>query len=154
MDNEQRKEIEKELWAWGSALKDCERRRREIKRLLEQAADAENVLHSQIITGIPHGTDVGDPTGKAVIMRDNTLRRIAQLTDEINAIMQRKERMDELISRLPENMQSLLEMRHVRGWRMSIEIPMHTYITRQSAHRWYNAALEMLLHYVTKDGVE
>ena len=51
------------MWEWGTALKDCERRRAEIRRLMDQASDADNVLKAQVLTGMPRGGGVGDPCG-------------------------------------------------------------------------------------------
>lgn len=87
MEKVERDAIVRRLREWGSALEDCERKQREITRLLEQADSADEMLRAQVLTAMPKGSDVGDPTCKAVLMRDEALRRVDQLLDDIHAIM-------------------------------------------------------------------
>ena len=147
MEQTERRHVEKLLWEWGSALKDCERRRMEIRRLMEQAEDAENVLHAQVLTGMPAGGEVSDPTANAVHMREHPLRRVDQLTAEINGIMARKDKMDAIIGLLPEEQQRLVHMRYVRGMEVSVRIPMQLHADRKTVYRWHQQALEIVANY-------
>lgn len=147
MEQTERRHVEKLLWEWGSALKDCERRRMEIRRLMEQAEDAENVLHAQVLTGMPAGGEVSDPTANAVHMRDHALRRVDQLTAEINGIMARKDKLDAIIGLLPENQRRVLYMRYVRGLDVSVRIPRSLYADRKTVYRWHQQAVEFVANY-------
>ncbi|MGI5885530.1 MAG: hypothetical protein ACOX83_11310, partial [Candidatus Spyradocola sp.] len=84
----------------------------------------------------------------AVQMRDDALRRVNQLTAEINESMDRKAEMDAAVRALPDNLQRLLYMRYVRGWSVSYKIPQMLYADRRSVYRWHEQALEMMSHYV------
>ena len=149
----ERKRIEKLLWEWGTALKDCERRQTEIRRLMEQAEDADCVLRAQVITGMPRGGGVGDPTASAITMKDNALQRVKTLTDEINAVMARKEKLDAIIRLLPENRQTLLDMRYRRGMSVSVEIPLRMHISERTATYWMTETLEKIADYCGRFGV-
>lgn len=144
----ERKEIERIMWEWGTALKDCERRRAEIRRLMDQASDADNVLKAQVLTGMPRGGGVGDPTAAAVTMKDNALQRVTVLTDEINAIMQRKERIDTIIRLLPESRQRLLDLRYCQGKSISVEIPLKMHISERTANYWKAESLRIIAAYL------
>ena len=144
MTEADRDALVRRLWAWGNTLDGCERRRHEINRLLRQASDAENILHAQVITGMPRGGGTSDPTAQAVQMRDDALRRVNQLTAEINESMDRKAEMDAAVRALPDNLQRLLYMRYVRGWTLTIKIPQMLYVSSATAKRWHDAALEKM----------
>jgi DNA-directed RNA polymerase specialized sigma24 family protein len=147
MTEADRDALVRRLWEWGNTLDGCERRRHEINRLLRQASDAENILHAQVITGMPRGGGTGDPTAQAVQMRDDALRRVNQLTAEINESMDRKAEMDAAVRALPDNLQRLLYMRYVRGWSVSYKIPKMLFADRKTVYRWHEDALEQLSCY-------
>ena len=133
------------LWEWGSALDDCERRRREIYRLQQQAIDADQFGANGIYSFAPRCASVGDPTGKAVVMKEQSLERINVLVDEINAVMARKAEIDVLVSMLPEAQQRLLNMRYVQGMQISDQIPKALHADRRTVYRWHDAILSKLL---------
>lgn len=116
----------------------------EIRRLMEQAEDAENVLRARVITGMPSGGGVSEPTANAVHMRDHALRRVDQLTAEINGIMARKDHMDAIIGQLPEAQSRLLYMRYARGLDVSTRIPMALHADRRTIYRWHMHALKFV----------
>lgn len=153
MGQAEREELIRRLWEWGGALDGCERRRHEINRLLRQAGDAENILRAQVVTGMPRSGGVGDPTAQAVQMRDEALRRVRTLTEEINVIMESKAEMDAAVGVLPDNLQRLLWMRYVRGWTLTVKIPQALYADRRTVYRWHQQAVERLSHNVPKLGV-
>ena len=136
------------MWEWGTALKDCERRRAEIRRLMEQAEDADNVLRAQVLTGMPRGGGTSDPTAAAVTMKDNALQRVNTLTNDINCIMKRKERIDAIISTLPESRQTLLDLRFKQGKSLNIEIPLKMHISERTANYWMAESLRSIAVYL------
>ena len=146
--NEERRALNKMLWEWGTALKDCERRRTEIKRLIGQAEDADCVLKAQVITGMPRGGGVGDPTAAAITMKDNALQRVKVLTDEINAIMARKEKIDAIIGTMPQSYQTLLDLRFRQGKTLAIEIPLKMHISERTATYWMAECLRTIAVYL------
>ena len=154
IDKAERRRVERLLWSWGTALQDCERRRAEMRRLTEQAEDAECVLRAQALTGMPSGGSVGDPTASAVQMRDDAMRRVNALAEEINAIMARKAQMDAIIGMLPEREQELLTMRYVRRMHISLEIPRKVHASKRTVHYWMSDAIEKIALFCTKFGVQ
>ena len=148
MTKEDRAIAVRQLWAWGSALDDCERKQREITRLLEQADSADVMLRAQVLTAMPKGSDVGDPTCKAVLMRDDALRRVDQLLDDIHAIMAGKADTDAQVDKLDPNLKRLLYLRYVRGWGLSYRIPQALHADRRTVYRWHERALEKMSHNV------
>lgn len=148
MEKVERDAIVRRLWEWGSALEDCERKQREITRLLEQADSADVMLRAQVLTAMPKGSDVGDPTCKAVMMRDDALRRVDQLLDDIHAIMAGKADTDAQVDKLEPNLKRLLYLRYVRGWGLSYRIPQALHADRRTVYRWHERALEKMSHNV------
>lgn len=148
MEKAERDAIVRRLWAWGSALEDCERKQREITRLIEQADSADVMLRAQVLTAMPKGFDVGDPTCKAVLMRDEALRRVDQLLDDIHAIMAGKADTDAQVDKLDPNLKRLLYLRYVRGWGLSYRIPQALHADRRTVYRWHERALEKMSHNV------
>lgn len=148
MEKVERDAIVRRLWAWGSALEDCERKQREITRLLEQADSADVMLRAQVLTAMLKGSDVGDPTCKAVLMRDDALRRVDQLLDDIHAIMAGKADTDAQVDKLDPNLKRLLYLRYVRGWGLSYRIPQALHADRRTVYRWHERALEKMSHNV------
>lgn len=148
MEKAERDAIVRRLWEWGSALEDCERKQREITRLLEQADSADVMLRAQVLTAMPKGSDVGDPTCKAVMMRDDALRRVDQLLDDIHAIMAGKADTDAQVDKLEPNLKRLLYLRYVRGWGLSYRIPQTLHADRRTVYRWHERALEKMSHNV------
>lgn len=144
MEKAERDAIVRRLWAWGSALEDCERKQREITRLLEQADSADVMLRAQVLTAMPKGSDGGDPTCKAVLMRDEALRRVDQLLDDIHAIMAGKADTDAQVDKLDPNLKRLLYLRYVRGWGLSYRIPQALHADRRTVYRWHERALEKM----------
>lgn len=154
MNDTDRDILRRRLWEWGDALSGCERRRAEINRLRAQAEDAQTVLGAQVITGMPHASNTGDPTARYVLMRDNAVQRIERLTDEINSIMAAKAEMDDIIRTLPETYQQLLWMRYVRGWTLTIKIPQVLHIADRTAKYWHADALEKIAPYCPFLGID
>lgn len=148
MEKVERDAIVRRLWKWGSALEDCERKQREITRLLEQADSADVMLRAQVLTAMPKGSDVGDPTCKAVLMRDDALRRVDQLLDDIHAIMAGKADTDAQVDKLDPSLKRLLYLRYVRGWGLSYRIPQALHADRRTVYRWHERALEKMSHNV------
>ena len=146
MTKEDRAIAVRQLWAWGSALEDCERKQRELTRLLEQADTADVMLRAQVLTAMPKGSDVGDPTCKALLMRDEALRRVDQLLDEINTIMAGKADTDAQVEQLEPHLKRLLYLRYVRGWGLSYRIPQALHADRKTVYRWHEQALEKMPH--------
>ena len=144
MTKEDRAIAVRQLWAWGSALDDCERKQREIQRLLEQVDNAEGVLRAQVLTAMPKGSGVTDPTAKAAVVRDEALHRVGQLMDEINTIMAGKADMDAQVDKLDPNLKRLLHLRYVRGWGLSYRIPQALHADRRTVYRWHERALEKM----------
>lgn len=144
MEKVERDAIVRRLWEWGSALEDCERKQREITRLLEQADSADVMLRAQVLTAMPKGSDVGDPTCKAVLMRDDALRRVDQLLDDIHAIMAGKADTDAQVDKLDPNLKRLLYLRYVRGWGLSYRIPQALHADRRTVYRWHEQVLEKM----------
>lgn len=148
MEQAERKRINMLLWQWGTALEDCERRREEIRRLMAQAEDATCVLRAQALTAMPRGSGVSDPTAAAVRMKDDALQRVAVLTEEINAIMARKVKMDAVIGMLPESRQTLLNLRYKRGMGLTTQIPMRMHISERTAFYWRDEILDYLCSFL------
>lgn len=144
MEKAERDAIVRRLWEWGSALEDCERKQREITRLLEQADSADVMLRAQVLTAMPKGSDVGDPTCKAVMVRDDALRRVDQLLDDIHAIMAGKADTDAQVDKLEPNLKRLLYLRYVRGWGLSYRIPQALHADRRTVYRWHEQVLEKM----------
>lgn len=144
MTKEERAIAVRRLWAWGSALDDCKRKQREIQRLLEQAETADGVLRAQALTAMPKGSDVTDPTAKAAVVRDEALRRVGQLMDEINTIMAGRADMDAQVEQLEPHLKRLLYLRYVRGWGLSYRIPQALHADRRTVYRWHEQVLEKM----------
>lgn len=147
MDQEERRRINRMLWEWGTALKDCERRRGEIMELMAQAEDAECVLKAQVLNGMPRGSGVADPTAAAAQMREHALVRVDALAGEINAIMAHKEKLDAIIGLLPESRQTLLDLRYKRGLSLAVEIPMRMHASERTVTYWMADALEKIAEF-------
>ena len=137
MTKEDRAIAVRQLCVWGSALDDCKRKQREIQRLLEQAEYANGVLRAQVLTAMPKGSDVTDPTAKAAVVRDEALHRVGQLMDEINTIMAGKADMDAHVEQLEPHLKRLLYLRYVRGWGLSYRIPQALHADRKTVYRWH-----------------
>lgn len=146
MEKAERDAIVRRLWEWGSALDDCKRKQREIQRLLEQAEYANGVLRAQVLTAMPKGSDVTDPTAKAAVVRDEALHRVGQLMDEINTIMAGKADTDAQVEQLEPHLRRLLYLRYVRGWGLSYRIPQALHADRKTVYRWHEQALEKMPH--------
>lgn len=144
MTKEDRAIAVRQLWAWGSALDDCKRKQREIQRLLEQAEYADGALRAQVLTTMPKGSDVTDPTAKAAVVRDEALHRVGQLMDEINTIMAGKADMDAQVEQLEPHLKRLLYLRYVRGWGLSYRIPQVMHADRRTVYRWHEQVLEKM----------
>ena len=144
MEKVERDAIVRRLWEWGSALEDCERKQREITRLLEQADSADGVLRAQVLTAMPKGSDVTDPTAKAAAVRDEALHRVGQLMDEINMIMAGKADTDAQVEQLEPHLKRLLYLRYVRGWGLSYRIPQAMHADRRTVYRWHEQVLEKM----------
>ena len=97
---------------------------------------------------MPKVSDVGDPTCKAVLMRDEALRRVDQLLDDIHAIMAGKADTDAQVDKLDPNLKRLLYLRYVRGWGLSYRIPQALHADRRTVYRWHERALEKMSHNV------
>lgn len=144
MTKEDRAIAVRQLWAWGSALDDCKRKQREIQRLLEQAENADGVLRAQVLTAMPKGSDVTDPTAKAAVVRDEALHRVGQLMDEINMTMAGKADTDAQVEQLEPHLKRLLYLRYVRGWGLSYRIPQAMHADRRTVYRWHEQVLEKM----------
>lgn len=144
MTKEDRAIAVRQLWAWGSALDDCKRKQREIQRLLEQAEYANGVLRAQVLTAMPKGSDVTDPTAKAAVVRDEALHRVGQLMDEIKTIMAGKANTDAQVEQLEPHLKRLLYLRYVRGWGLSYRIPQAMHADRRTVYRWHEQVLEKM----------
>lgn len=143
---EQREEIKRQLVAWGTALKDCERRRAEIRDLKKQMDEMEDMLRGQMFDDMPRGTGVGNSTARALEIKERTAQRIAELLEEINRIMEGKARMDAMIATLPEHLRELLEMHYVKSWRMTSTIPIKLHIATSTAYDWRDEAVEKIMN--------
>ena len=141
---EQRGVIKKRLWEWGSALNDCERRRGEIRDLQRQMNEMDDVLRGQTIDDMPKGTGVGNPTARALEVKEHIANRISLLLEEIAQIMRQKEQMDALINRLPENLQTLLNLWYVKGLRPTRQIPRKLNIEISTVYDWRDKAIEKI----------
>lgn len=141
---EQRGVIDKRLWEWGSALNDCERRRGEIRDLQRQMNEMDDVLRGQTIDDMPKGTGVGNPTARALEVKEHIANRISLLMEEIVQIMQQKARMDALIDRLPENLQTLLNLWYVKRLRPTRQIPRKLNIEISTVYDWRDKAIEKI----------
>ena len=144
MTDAERTATVRRLYEWGDVLDGCERRRHEINRLKSQLVDADGMLGAQVITGMPRGSGTSDPTARYVQMRDDALRRIDRLVDEINVLIARKAETDSVIATLPENQRALLEMRYVKGWTLTIKIPQVLHVDPRTVYRWHSDALEKM----------
>lgn len=142
---ESRRRVIRELWRWGATMEDCKRMGEEIDRLLGQIDDATNVIGAQKITGAPAGgSSTSDPTLRAVQMRDNAQRKIDALLGRINAVMERKDQLDECIQQLDDRQQRLIEMRYARGMSISTDIPNAMHADRKTVYRWHAQAVDKL----------
>lgn len=141
---EQRSVMKKRLWEWGTALSECERRREEIRDLQKQMEEMDDVLRGQTIDDMPKGTGVGNPTVRALEVKERTACRIALLLEEIAQIMQRKERMDTIIATMPEKYQTLIDLKYKKGRGLSVEIPRMMHASERSVAYWHDDILERL----------
>lgn len=111
-------EVKKQLWDWGCALRDCQRKQEEIQRIMDMVGVMRSTGAVKL-TGMPHGTGISDTTQKSALKIIETYEvGINQLANEINQIMERKRKINSIVAQLPSVQREILELRYVKkcGW--------------------------------------
>ena len=72
------------LHAWGRALKAIRRMERENADLIDLLASVCDTLQAQRMTGMPHGSGVGDPVGRTVEQLDERRAKYQAILDANN----------------------------------------------------------------------
>lgn len=109
--------IRRLLKKWGSATQTC-RRKQEVIAEYNSLIDATYGLHAQQYNGMPHGSDVSNPTAmtaeKAEQLRDAYRRRIADIVDDIAYLMDFCSAIDSILMALPDEQYKVIELRYRR----------------------------------------
>lgn len=119
-DKEKRDRVRGQLRRWGRTADVCRRKQAEIAEYTGLIAAAEDMLGAQLLTGMPRGTDTGDPTANAA-QRASTLRkayqqRIDELHADICMILDFARCVDDIISELPPEQQEVIDRRYKNRW--------------------------------------
>lgn len=115
--DEKRKQLRRLLWRWGRVTIRCATLQKEIRQyinLINGAAD----MRIPMLTGMPHGSDTGDPTPLAANKLDELKRMYARRIDEIQQDIEAELRfcraMDTAIRSIDVQEARILEMRYKR----------------------------------------
>lgn len=119
-EREQMRKTRAYLWRWGATMTVVKRKEAEIASMHFLVADAMQTLHAQQITDMPRGTQVGDPTLRAVLelerRREAYEQTNAAATEVIVARLAEKRAVDELMQTWLTDFQiKILTLRYVNG---------------------------------------
>ena len=130
-DKEKRNRVRGQLRRWGRTADVCKRKQAEIVEYTGLIAAAEDMLGAQLLTGMPRGTDIGDPTANAA-QRASTLRkayqqRIDELHADICMILDFARCVDDIVDELLPEQQEVIDRRYKKRWswdKMAIRLNM------------------------------
>ena len=119
-DKEKRDRVRGQLRRWGRTADVCKRKQAEIVEYAGLIAAAEDMLGAQLLTGMPRGTDIGDPTANAA-QRASTLRkayqqRIDELHADICMILDFARCVDDIVGELLPEQQEVIDRRYKNRW--------------------------------------
>lgn len=114
IDKEERRKIRRLLWKWGRVTEYCAHRHRDMIEYIE-LMDAVGDIKPQTLSGMPHGTDVGNPTERLAELRMRYAERIDCLSREIDKELRLSHDIDELIAELEPIEQTILDLRYKGG---------------------------------------
>ena len=142
-EREQVRKTRAYLWRWGATMSVVKRKEAEIASMHFLVADATQTLHAQQITDMPRGTQVGDPTMRAVLelerRREAYEQTNAAATEVICARLAEKRMVDELMQTWLTDFQiQILTMRYVNNhdWDyIALKIPCAESTARAQEHR-------------------
>ena len=116
-DDNARAAVRRQLKRWGAATHMCRRKQEEIAEY-NGLIDATYGLHAQQYNGMPHGSDVPNPTAmtaeRAEKLREAYRRRIADITDDIAHLMDFCAAIDSLLLELPVDQYKVIDLRYRR----------------------------------------
>lgn len=150
MTEKELQEVKKQLWDWGCALRDCQRKQEEIQRIMDMVGVMRSTGAVKL-TGMPHGTGISDTTQKSALKIIETYEvGINQLANEINQIMEHKQKVNSIVAQLPSDQREILELRYVKkcGWHY---IPKRMNYSRRQCFNKHKKALENLEYYLVKN---
>jgi DNA-directed RNA polymerase specialized sigma subunit len=118
MDKETKIKIDEILKQYPYIADDIRTLQNKLNQYIALQADARNTLKGQALDGMPHSTGINDSTYKAVErlatkdyqgIIDNTIK-------QINALIDRKKRLDEAIKTLTEDEKRIVHLRYFDRW--------------------------------------
>lgn len=112
---EQRAYIRRLLVRWGKAkrsAKEIDKKIANIKERLEAVTD----IHPQILSGMPHGSDIIDPTArsaaKLMMAKERYNLQMAEMLEKINDDMAFVAFIDTALDEFPENQKKVIELKY------------------------------------------
>lgn len=116
----ERAAVRRLLRHWGSIPYLCRRKQNEIAEYRGLIDAAEEALGAQVLTGLPRGTDAGDPTAQAAAMAERLkaayMGRMIDAMEDIDGLLTTERTLGDIIGELPEQQQLVLEYRYKRRW--------------------------------------
>lgn len=111
------KAIEDILKQYPYISEDIQKLQAELNRYIELQQEARNPLKAQTIDGMPHGTGISDKTYEAVEkIIDLYQTEIDKLAVKINALIDRKTRLEKAFAELTEDERRILYLRYDERW--------------------------------------
>lgn len=117
MDRKTAFDMRQKLWCWGGAIETVDRKRQELFKYRAWANDASDTLHAAVVTGMPRGGVAKDMTDVVISIekRMEIYREMEKKTEEdVRRVLEMKQKMDDMISKLPKGQQDVLYLRYVK----------------------------------------
>ena len=139
------KGMKKKLFAYSEISEKVRNLNRELNRYMEQMMQSENILRANVITDMPHSTDICNPTLEAVErIVDRYERQIRNIADRINTLLDEKDCIERLLETLTSEQRRIIELRYVLGYKW-YRIPMHTHYSRSQCFNIHDEAVSLLV---------
>ncbi len=105
-------ELQRMLEYYPFIPEDIKKKQEQLKEQVYNKQDILDTLKAAMMTGMPHGTDVSNPTEKVVeIANDIYLERILYIEDEIRQLFKKQERVERYLDKLNKTEKAIIEMR-------------------------------------------
>ncbi len=117
---------------------------KELNDMLANKNQTYNVLQASMVSNMPHGTEVGNPTLRAVEkIIDNYTKHIEYISGEINFYINLKQTLDKALSELTLEEKRVVELRYFDRWKMG-RIPREMKYSWKQVTRFKNEALSKI----------
>lgn len=104
-------------------------------------------INSAKITGMPYGTDVGDPTFETVRqIIDRYDKRVIEIRDRINELLDNKAMLEQALRYLSIEEHRLIDLRYFKGYKMNrIQYIIHFNLSH--CYRMHESAIDKINNY-------